>query len=105
MMNSTFKDEDVKILLKIVNKNAIVDQNKSNIVKHYCNYIPDENNLPTEYLEIFDELLDFTSKEISIYVGILDRKILSEYKNVVIVSLLRAGTVIGVLIKNILVLY
>lgn len=103
MIVSTFKKEDVEILLDDVRGSVdIVDithPNKhSNL--HYCDFIPTEDHLDKEYLDIFDRMLNITERQTAIYVGILTRKVCKQYDNLVFVSLLRAGTVLGVLMRR-----
>lgn len=103
MLKSTFNDDDVKILLSAINKKLVLEGNNldnKNQQSHYCDFIPREYPLSNEYLRMFDRILDSTKKQMAIYIGILARKILSEYENPVIVSLLRAGTIIGILLKR-----
>lgn len=104
MIASTFKKEDVEILLDDVKgKVDIVDitnPSNSNSSLHYCDFIPMEDHLEKEYLNIFDRMLNITERQTAIYVGILTRKVCKQYKDLVFVSLLRAGTVLGVLMRR-----
>lgn len=104
MINSTFKKEDAEVLLKDVkNEVEIVDISKPQNINsnlHYCDFIPVEKPMDPAYEVIFNKMLKLTEEQTAFYVGKLTKMVCEKYSDVVFVSLLRAGTVIGVLMKR-----
>jgi len=68
---------------------------------HYSETLPSEQ-LPTDqYMRLFHDVLTETAEPIARYIGIVAEMILKERgKEVILVSLVRAGTPVGVLIKR-----
>lgn len=104
MIHSTFKEEDVEILLKDVkNEIEIIDINNPKNVNsnlHYCDFIPMEKELDKDYVNIFNKMLKLTERQTASYVKRLTEMVCEKYPNVVFVSLLRGGTIVGVLMKR-----
>ena len=68
---------------------------------HYSEVLPIEYMPKEEYMTLYHKILADTAKEIAYYVGVVAELIYRKKKeNLVIVSLARAGTPIGVLIKR-----
>ena len=105
-MFGTFKENDVKILLKDIS--GLVEPEKLEIREkkiqsgvHYCEMLPIEYEPSEKYLKIFYNALENFSKKTADAVGNVSEKIFAEKgKNLVLVSLARAGTPIGILIKH-----
>ena len=106
MMKSTYKNDDVILLLKNITglvKPQSTEERERLIQsgKHYCEMLPVEY-VPTEkYMEIYHETLNVYAKTVAQAVGRLSEKIISNRgKDIVLVSLARAGIPIGVLLKR-----
>lgn len=106
MMRSSYKKEDVELLLKDITglvqpqptkeREQLIQQGK-----HYCEMLPIEY-VPTEqYMKIYRESLQLFAKPCARAIGSMADKIIEEKgENVVIVSLARAGIPIGILAKR-----
>ena len=70
--------------------------------RHYSEMLPREYSPSKEYVDLFFESLNENSHRIALATGIVAHNILQETgkKNLVLVSLARAGTPVGVLIKR-----
>lgn len=105
-LNSSYKDEDVIFLLKDIS-NSIEEQGNEEreyIIQnggHYSEMLPIEYFPTDEYMKVFYDTLEDTKDKIAKAVAIVGDVIYKEKgENVVIVSLARAGTPIGILIKR-----
>ena len=106
LVNTTYKKEDVIILLQdLENKVPILDTkereklNQSGV--HYSEMLPLEYKPTEEYMKIYNETLNELSEYTSVALSILAEKIYKKQKeNITIVSLARAGTPIGILLKR-----
>lgn len=105
-MRSTFSEQDVVLLLKDIT--GMVEpkpaEERERLIQqgmHYSEMLPIEY-VPTEqYMNIYEKVLHYYAKPTSLAVGKLaDKIIAAKSKNVVLVSLARAGTPIGVLLKR-----
>ena len=105
-MKSSYKDEDVILLLKDIT--GLVEpqstQEREKLIqsgKHYSEMLPIEY-VPTEkYMRVYKESLKNFSKPVALAVGRLADKIIEQKgKEVVLVSLARAGIPIGILLKR-----
>lgn len=102
----SYTQEDCIFLLKNVNglvEEIGVKEREVHVQHggHYSEVLPIEY-MPTEaYMTLYHKILADTAKEIAYYVGVVAELIYRKKKeNLVIVSLARAGTPIGVLIKR-----
>ncbi len=105
-MRSTYLKEDVILILKditgLVKPQSTEEREKLiQAGKHYCEMLPIEYTPTQEYMESYEDALtnysDLTAKAI----GILADKIIEKRgKNVILVSLARAGIPIGILLKK-----
>lgn len=69
--------------------------------KHYSEMLPIEYEPGDEYKKLFYSSLEKYKEKMALFIGILSEKIISiKGKDVVLVSLARAGTPIGVLVKR-----
>ncbi len=105
-MRSSYMENDVILLLKDITglvKPKPTSEREELIQsgKHYCEMLPIEY-VPTEqYMKIYEEALEIYSASVAQAVGKLADKIMeSRGKDVVLVSLARAGIPIGILIKR-----
>lgn len=105
-MRSSYLKEDVILLLKDITglvKPQPTEEREKLIQagKHYSEMLPIEY-VPTEtYMNVYQEALENYSKPVARAVGILSDKIIkNKGKDVVLVSLARAGIPIGILVKR-----
>ncbi|SFR65274.1 cysteine protease StiP family protein [Anaeromicropila populeti] len=105
-MRSSYKEEDVILLLKDIT--GLVDpqptEEREKLIqagKHYCEMLPIEY-VPTEkYMTVYKEALEKFSLPTAHAIGKLSDKIIeAKGSKVVLVSLARAGTPIGILAKR-----
>lgn len=105
-MRSSYKEDDVILLLKDIT--GLVEpqptKEREKLIqsgKHYSEMLPIEY-VPTEkYMETYREAIDIFSKPVAQAVGVVSDKIIkAKGKDVVLVSLARAGIPIGILIKR-----
>ncbi|MCR5835184.1 MAG: cysteine protease StiP family protein [Lachnospiraceae bacterium] len=105
-MRSSYSKDDVVFLLKDIT--GMVEpqptEEREKLIqsgKHYCEMLPIEYVPSEKYMEAYREALDIFSKPTARAVGRLSDKIIRERgESVVLVSLARAGTPIGILIKH-----
>lgn len=105
-MRSSYKTEDVKLLLKDIT--GLVEpqstEERERMIqsgRHYCEMLPIEYVPTEEYMRTYKEALENFSKPVAAAVGRLSDKIISSKgKDVVLVSLARAGIPIGILLKR-----
>lgn len=106
IFSGSYSKEDVIFLLKDIS-DLIVEQDnefRENAIQsgiHYSEMLPIEYTPTKEYMDIFYSTLTQTKIKIASLVSILSEKIIAERgKKIVLVSLARAGTPIGILIKR-----
>lgn len=105
-MRSSYLEEDVELLLKditgMVEPQSTEEREKLiQAGRHYCEMLPIEY-VPTEkYMEVYREALKIFAKPTALAVGKMADKIIEKKgKEVVLVSLARAGIPIGILAKR-----
>ena len=105
-MKSSFLDDDVTLLLKDISgvvEPLPTDEREKRIQSgiHYSEMLPIEYKPSGEYIDIYEKSLDVFGQTTSDAVAKVAEKIVSKKgKDVVVVSLARAGTPIGVLIRR-----
>ena len=106
IFSGSYSKDDVVFLLKDIS-NLIVEQDnefRENAIQsgiHYSEMLPIEYTPSKEYMDIFYSTLQQTKIKLATLVSILSEKIIAARgKNIVLVSLARAGTPIGILIKR-----
>lgn len=104
-MRSSYEDNDVTLLLKDITGlveplPTEVREKKIQSGTHYCEMLPLEYKPSEDYLKMYDTALDLYAQETADAVARVSEIILEKGKEVVIVSLARAGTPMGVLIKR-----
>ena len=106
LVKTSYSKDDVILLLKDVT--GLVQpqptEERERLIqsgKHYCEMLPIEY-VPTEkYMQVYEEALRTYAKPTALAAGKLSDKIIEQKgKNVVLVSLARAGIPIGILIKR-----
>lgn len=105
-MRSSYSEDDVTILLKDITglvKPQPTEERERLIQsgKHYCEMLPIEYVPTQRYMDVYQEALKNYAKPTALAVGNLaDKVIASRGKDVVLVSLARAGIPIGILLKR-----
>ena len=105
-MRSSYKEEDVIFLLKDITglvkpQSAKERERLIQAGKHYSEMLPIEYVPSQKYMEVYSQVLERYSKPTALAIGRLcDKLIQTKGKNFVLVSLARAGTPIGILIKH-----
>lgn len=105
-MRSTYKEEDVVFLLKDIT--GLVQpqstEERERLIqsgRHYCEMLPIEYRPSAQYMKVYGEALENYSRTVALAVGKLADRIISlKGKDVVLVSLARAGTPIGILVRR-----
>ena len=105
-MRSSYREEDVILLLKditgLVQPQPASEREKLiQAGKHYSEMLPVEY-VPTEkYMQVYRETLKTQAKPTALAVGLLSDKIIRKRgKDIVLVSLARAGIPVGILVKR-----
>lgn len=102
----SYKKEDVIFLLKDISKCMEEKGNNERETAiqsgvHYSEMLPIEYKPSDEYFKLFYKALERFKKDIATYVGVVSERIIKNRgKDIVLASLARAGTPIGVLIKR-----
>ena len=105
-MSSSYKEEDVKLLLKeitgLVEPQSAEEREKLiQSGRSYCEMLPIEYKPSDKYMSIYNELVKvFAHKNAHAIGRLADQIIEAKGKNVVLVSLARAGIPIGILLKH-----
>ena len=106
IFSGSYAKEDVVFLLKDIS-NLIVEQDnefRENAIQsgiHYSEMLPIEYTPSKEYMDIFYSTLQGSKIKLASLVSVLSEKIIeARGKNIVLVSLARAGTPIGILTKR-----
>ena len=105
-MRSSYKKEDVIWLLKDITglvepQSAEERERQIQSGRHYCEMLPLEYVPGSAYMKIYQEALKHFAAPVAAAVGRLSDRIMEERgRSVVLVSLARAGTPVGILIKH-----
>lgn len=106
ILSGSYPLEDVTFLLKNINglieeKNNEYRENAIQSGVHYSEMLPIEYHPSKEYMDIFHETLEQSKKKLAELTAILSEEIIKKRGDkLVLVSLARAGTPIGILIKR-----
>jgi hypothetical protein len=106
IFSGSYCTEDVTFLLKDISHLVVEQDNefRENAIQsgtHYSEMLPIEYTPSKEYMDIFYSTLQQSKGKLASLVLILSEKIITARgKNIVLVSLARAGTPIGILIKK-----
>lgn len=105
-MRTSYREEDVVLLLKditgLVQPQPTEEREKLiQAGRHYCEMLPIEY-VPTQtYMKAYQDALSMFSRPTAVAVGVLADKIIEKKgRNVVLVSLARAGIPVGILLKR-----
>ena len=105
-VHSSYNEDDVEVLLKdITGKiSGTSTAERERLIQagaHYCEMLPIEYAPSKEYYSLYEEALEKYSRETAEAVAVVSERVLRERgNNVVLVSLARAGTPIGILMKR-----
>ena len=105
-MRSSFNKEDVIWLLNditgiVVPHSAEERERQIQSGRHYCEMLPLEYVPGSAYMKIYQEALKHFAAPVAAAVGRLSDRIMEERgRSVVLVSLARAGTPVGILVKH-----
>lgn len=109
MFSGSYNPSDVTFLLKQINLSSTnVEDKEKNIQKgesHYSEMITHENAPSKAYMDIFYGSVKLNGEKFANHLCLLGKKILNDYKKtneIVLVSLARAGTPVGVLLNRFL---
>lgn len=106
MMRSSYKEEDVCLLLKditglVAPLPALEREKLIQEGAHYCEMLPIEYVPGKKYREAYEKALECYAGDVARAVGVLGDKIIAQKgRDVILVSLARAGTPIGILLKR-----
>ena len=106
ILSGSYPTEDVTFLLKNINglieeKNNEYRENAIQSGVHYSQMLPVEYHPSKEYMDIFYDTLNQSKKKIAQLTAVLSEEIIKKRGNkLILVSLARAGTPIGILIKR-----
>lgn len=106
IIKGTYKPDDVTLLLKDVTDlvTPVTTEEKERLIQsgtHYSELLQKEWEPSNDYLEFYRKTLDHFSPVISQLVATVSAEIIKDkWENTVLVSLARAGTPIGILIKR-----
>ena len=106
MIKSSYNKEDVILLLKDLTGKIkpMSTEDREKMIQsgtHYCEMLPLEYKPSEEYMRVYYDVLEKFAKVNAEAVASLSYKIISKKgKNIVLVSLARAGTSVGVLLKH-----
>ena len=103
MFSGSYKKDDVDFLLKVIDIDFTSVDKKERLIqnnqKHYSEMLSPEYELSDEYLKIFYQIFDINKTRFAKDILNLSYN-LNLKKDIVLVSLVRAGTPIGVLLKR-----
>lgn len=116
-IKGSYSDDDVIFLLQDISQNVaeIATAEREKLIQsgvHYSEMLPVEYQPTEEYIALFHETLKDSAERIALSVGIVAEKIIADkladydgkleplFNDLILVSLARAGTPIGVLIKR-----
>lgn len=106
LVKHSYKKEDCIFLLKDISDKVIevtIEEKEQLISKgvNYSEMLSKENNVSLDIRKIFEDLVESSSKEVATYVGCVAEQIYkSKGNDTVLVSLARAGSPFGILIKR-----
>lgn len=105
-MRSSYRTEDVEILLKDITGLVApqTTEERERLIqsgRHYCEMLPLEYAPSPRYIQAYEHALRQESRSLARAVGVLSDKIAgARGRNVVLVSLARAGIPMGILVKH-----
>lgn len=105
LMRTSYKPEDVEILLKDISGAITPEDTKTRELKiqngtHYCEMLPIEYEPTPEYHRAYAEMIDAYAVSVADAVCQLSENIYAKHNNPVLVSLARAGIPAGIMIKH-----
>lgn len=104
-VKTSYDEKDVRVLLQDMTGQIEPMGSKERAEKmhagvHYSELLPKEEVPTTEYLKLCDDVMASNAKRMARYVAAISEETISRHANPVLISLARAGTPIGVLMKR-----
>jgi Phosphoribosyl transferase (PRTase)/PELOTA RNA binding domain len=101
----SYQPEDVTFLLKDLGEVAIErgTQEREELIQsgtHYAEMLPVEYQPPQEYVALFEAALERSARRLAVAIGVVAELIRDAKPDPVLVSLARAGTPVGVLLRR-----
>ncbi len=101
----SYEPEDVTFLLKDLGEVAIErgTEEREELIQsgtHYAEMLPVEYQPPPEYVALFEAALERSARRLAVAIGVVAELIRAAKPDPVLVSLARAGTPIGVLLRR-----
>lgn len=101
----SFAPDDVVLLLqdltgRVEERDAALRESDIQAGRHYSEDLPVEQEPSAAYMQVFDRLMDSQLPTVALYTGILTRLALAHCPRPVLLSLVRAGTPCGVLMRR-----
>lgn len=106
LVKSTFNSDDVTLLLKDLSGKMVAmgTSEREKMIQsgtHYSEMLPLEYKPTEEYMKIYNHALNSTSYDVALGVAVMAERMYSKHgKELVIISLARAGIPIGILAKR-----
>lgn len=106
IINSTYPNEDVTFLLKDLSDYKLEGTTESRELRiqsgeHYSESLPVEYQPPESYMSLYHSTLHDYKRLVALYVGVVSEQIYQQKgSQTVLVSLARAGTPVGILIRR-----
>ena len=111
MFSGSYRAEDVSFLLKNISLPSVSVEDKEKLIQsntaHYSEMITHEKAPTSQYMEIFYATVESNGEKFAQHLYFLAQQIANDRKGspIVLVSLARAGTPVGVIVKKILETY
>lgn len=101
----SFSPEDVVLLLKdltgqVATRDVAQRELEIQAGRHYSEDLPIEHLPSPTYMAVFNRLMESQLRTVALYTGVLTRLVLAECKRPLLLSLVRAGTPCGVLMRR-----
>src|SRR5947209_5128322 len=101
----SYSPDDVTFLLKDLGELDIErgTEEREELIQtgtHYAEMLPLEYQPAPAYVELFEQALARSARRLALAVGVVTEQILADKPDAVLVSLARAGTPIGVLLRR-----
>ena len=102
----TYNKDDVVFLLKDISNLICEENNNDREIKiqngqHYSQMLPIEKSVSAQYLNLYKEQLENNKEKLAYAIGVMSEKIIKKNgEDIVLVSLARAGTPIGILARR-----
>lgn len=101
----SFSPDDVTLLLKdltglVEERDTALRERDIQAGRHYSEDLPIEQVPSPAYMEVFDRLMQTQLQTVALYTGVLTRLVTEQVEHPVLLSLVRAGTPCGILMRR-----